>query len=30
MTPPETIDRPLAYRDERFIESEDARPLRIR
>jgi uncharacterized protein (TIGR00730 family) len=29
MKPPETSHRPLAYQDEKFLESEDARPLRI-
>jgi hypothetical protein len=29
MKPPETDHRPLAYKDESFLEREDARPLRI-
>ena len=29
MKPPEATHRPLAYRDEKFLDSEDGRPLRI-
>jgi hypothetical protein len=29
MKPPETTHRPLAYKDHKFLDSDDARPLRI-